>query len=545
MTDRPPDATPPADAHGLAPGAILAGRYRIIELLGVGAMGAVYLAEHIRIGRKDAIKVLNAELASDREAIARFTRGARNVSAIRHPNICTIYDFSDTADGVTFLAMEYVPGETLRDVLQREGALPIERAVHITMQAALALQAAHDAGIVHRDLKPANIMVSPGQGGLDEVKVVDFDIAKGPAQGGGDEVTRLGFVVGTPEYMSPEQLMGEALDGRSDIYSLALVLYRMLTGVLPFQADNTQDLMIKRLTDQPLPLAAARPDLAFPPQLQAVLDRALQRKAADRYPSAAAFAEDLSRAIRGEARVTPVAQESELLPPTRVSAPPPAGAAPAAPAPVATTGARPRTGLYRAAAGAAAVVVLLLLVALYALGPGGDDPTPGGGDSDTPTQTAASTVAGDPPGGATETPEAPRGDAATQESSEPTGGGRTRQPVDAPETVARTEPAPPRPDPALVARQDSLALWRQFERLDALDLPESTLTAIIDTARAVYGRPAAPASLRAFAAYIAGLASVELGDVAACAAWLERAVRLRPDGPGYQEQLDACRGGAA
>ena len=539
MTDRPPDATPPADAHGLAPGAILAGRYRILELLGVGAMGAVYLAEHIRIGRKDAIKVLNAELAGDREAIARFTRGARNVSAIRHPNICTIYDFSDTEDGVTFLAMEYVPGETLRDVLRREGVLPLERAVHITMQAALALQAAHDAGIVHRDLKPANIMVSPGQGGLDEVKVVDFDIAKGPAQGGGDEVTRLGFVVGTPEYMSPEQLMGEALDGRSDIYSLALVLYRMLTGTLPFQADSPQDLMIKRLTDQPLPLAAARPDIAFPPQLQAVLDRALQRKAADRYPSAAAFAEDLSRAIRGDARVGAMAPEPETVPPTRVAPPPPAVSG-------ATTGARPRTGLYRAAAGAAAVVVVLLLLLVFTRAGDGGDPAPAGGDSDTPVQTAAATSTDDPPGGATETTAPPRAEPAPQDPPPSTASDGARQPAGATTgTATSSPPVTPTPDPALAARQDSLLLWRQFERLDALDLPESTLTAIVDSARAVYGKSSVPAPLRAFAAYIAGLASVELGDIAACAAWMERAVRLRPDGPGYQEQLDACRTGGA
>src|SRR5690606_4700597 len=232
----------------------------------------------------------------------------------------------------------------------------------------------------------------------------DFDIAKGPAQGGGDEVTRLGFVVGTPEYMSPEQLMGEALDGRSDVYSLALVLFRMLTGALPFQADNTQDLMIRRLTDQPLQLAAVRPDRAFPHELHAVLDGALQRKAADRHPTAAAFAEDLARAIRGDpvwagaragagagvTQVTPL-PEPETLPPTRVATPPSAVAAPGGPTPVATTGARPRAGLYRAAAGAAAVVVVLLLVLLYARARDGDDPAPAGGDSDTPAQTAAAT----------------------------------------------------------------------------------------------------------------------------------------------------------
>src|SRR5690606_32278745 len=276
-------------------------------------------------------------------------------------------------------------------------------------------------------------------------------------------------------------------------------------GALPFQADNTQDLMIRRLTDQPLRLAAARPDLAFPHELQAVLDRALQRKAADRHPTAAAFAEDLARAIRGDPRagartaagagVTAPAPlpEPETLPPTRIAPPPSARAAPGAAAPVATTGARPRTGLYRAAAGAAAVVVVLLVVLLYTRAGDVDDAVPGGGDADTPAQTAAATGVEDPPGGATETPDPPPGDATAQDpppSPPPAGGGGARESADAAGAGTNTQPVTPGPDPTLAVRQDSLLLWRQFERLDALDLPESTLTAIVDSARTVYGRSA-------------------------------------------------------
>src|SRR5690606_35531007 len=198
--------------------------------------------------------------------------------------------------GLQFMAMELVPGETLKDLLEREGALPIERAVSIAAQAADALEAAHDAGIVHRDLKPANIMVAPGKDGADVVKVVDFDIAKGSKDGAGAEVTRLGFVVGTPEYMSPEQLIGESLDGRSDVYSLALVLFRMLSGALPFRSQGTQDLMIERLTELPLRLDEVAPG-AWPAALQAALDRALQRRAEDRTPSAAAFAAEIRAAV--------------------------------------------------------------------------------------------------------------------------------------------------------------------------------------------------------------------------------------------------------
>lgn len=271
-------------------GSILAGRYRILGSLGDGAMGSVYLGEHLRIGRKDAIKVLRDSLANDKEAMARFVRGARSVSRIRHENVCTIYDFSDTSEGVQFLAMEYIPGTTLRELLAQQGTLPMERVLSITLQVAGALQAAHDAGIVHRDLKPANIMLMPGKDGSDIVKVVDFDIAKAEDDTTETEVTRFGFVVGTPEYMSPEQLTGERLDGRSDIYSLALVVYRMLTGLLPFPVENTREMLVGRLTKTPLSLEETLPGRNYPRGLQQVLDWALQRNPDQRAPSCAAFA---------------------------------------------------------------------------------------------------------------------------------------------------------------------------------------------------------------------------------------------------------------
>ncbi|MGH7463204.1 MAG: serine/threonine-protein kinase, partial [Longimicrobiales bacterium] len=310
-------------------GGILAGRYRILEHLGDGAMGSVYLGEHLRIGRKDAIKVLRDSLSSDTEAMARFVRGARSVSRIRHENVCTIYDFSDTPEGVQFLAMEYIPGITLKDLLAREGTLPLERVVSITVQAAGALQAAHDAGIVHRDLKPANIMLMPARDGADIVKVVDFDIAKAEDDGGETEVTRFGFVVGTPEYMSPEQLTGEALDGRSDVYSLALVVYRMLTGLLPFAVENTREMLIGRLTRTPLTLEQVLPGRSFPRALQQVLDWALQRNARDRAPSTAAFAQALidtvGSRVPGQPSSVPIAPARSQQPsidPARLEIPP-------------------------------------------------------------------------------------------------------------------------------------------------------------------------------------------------------------------------------
>ncbi|HEU4642049.1 MAG TPA: protein kinase [Gemmatimonadaceae bacterium] len=279
-------------------GSVLADRYHILRKLGEGGMGQVYLAEHVKMGRKSAIKVMNPSMSQDPEAIGRFNREASNASRISHNNVCGIYDFGETPDGLIYLAMEYVEGESLTKVMEREGALAPERAADITRQVANALDAAHDIGIVHRDLKPDNIMVAKNRDGSDLVKVVDFGIAKA-AHGDGQKVTRTGLVVGTPEYMSPEQLSGDQLDGRSDTYTLGLVTFHMLTGVLPFPSTTIQESMIMRLTDRPRTLAEMRPDVSWPPPVQAVLDRVLQRRAEDRYQRAGEFAAEMERAVHG------------------------------------------------------------------------------------------------------------------------------------------------------------------------------------------------------------------------------------------------------
>ncbi len=283
-------------------GQVVADRYHITKKLGEGGMGAVYLGEHVKMGRKSAIKVMTQSMANDPDAVSRFNREASNASRLSHPNICQIYDFGETSEGLMYLAMEFIEGCALTDLIEREGALPPARAANILRQAADALQVAHDQTIVHRDIKPDNIMIVQGRDGSDVVKVVDFGIAKAVAgEETGQKVTKTGLVVGTPEYMSPEQLSGDKLDGRSDIYSLALVLYKMLTGVLPFQADTAQETMIKRLTDDPEPLGQARPDIVFPTKLQAVMDRALARGVANRYASAAEFGRDTVAAGGGAA----------------------------------------------------------------------------------------------------------------------------------------------------------------------------------------------------------------------------------------------------
>ena len=320
-------------------GSMIADRYHVIKKLGEGGMGSVYLAEHVKMGRKSAIKVMNPGSHQDADAIARFNREAANASRMNHPNICAIYDFGETPEGLIYLAMEFIEGQSLSDVIKEAGALPGPRSASIIHQAADALQVAHDYGIVHRDLKPDNIMITKNRDGSDLVKVVDFGIAKASSSDA-QKVTKTGLVVGTPEYMSPEQLAGDKLDGRSDIYSLALVAFNCFTGTLPFPSESQQEAMIMRLTDRPKTLAEMKPGVSWPAQLQTVMDKALARDAKDRYASAAEFGRDLTRAVEGmpakavaPAEAGTMVMGAAVVPPsvpaTRVAAAAERGAAPA------------------------------------------------------------------------------------------------------------------------------------------------------------------------------------------------------------------------
>ena len=277
-------------------GSIVAGRYHVLKLLGTGGMGRVYLAEHVKMGRQCAIKVLHPAMVKDAEAIGRFNREAANASRIEHPNVAAIYDFGETEEGLVYLAMQYVEGETLTRIMQTKGALPPLRASDITRQVAEGLYAAHSMGIVHRDLKPDNIMITTDGDGIDSVKVVDFGIAKATGEGS-QAVTRTGVVIGTPEYMSPEQLAGDELDGRSDQYSLALVAFNMLTGELPFPSASTRTMMVMRLTQPPRSLSEVRPDATWPGEVQAVMSRALERDPSLRFSSTREFARALHAAV--------------------------------------------------------------------------------------------------------------------------------------------------------------------------------------------------------------------------------------------------------
>lgn len=283
------------DLEGGLIGSVVADRYLVTDLLGEGGMGKVYLARHVRLPQQAAIKVLRPEMVKDPAAVARFNREASNASRIDDENVARVYDFGEATGGTVYLAMEYVAGRSLRDIIVKDGALEPRRAADLVEQIGRGLDAAHRLKIIHRDLKPDNILVVEGADGREKVKVVDFGIAKafGAGEGG---LTKTGFVVGTPEFMSPEQLLGGALDARSDVYALALVAYQCLTAMLPFGGDTPEQSMTARLMSPPKPLAAVS-GKEWPAAVQATFDAALSRDVTKRPETAGAFAKQLKAAI--------------------------------------------------------------------------------------------------------------------------------------------------------------------------------------------------------------------------------------------------------
>ena len=287
--------TTPLDNDSLE-GKIIAGRYQVLRTLGEGGMGQVYLAEQVRMKRKCALKVMHPLFASDPDAIARFNIEAENASHVSHPNVAAIYDFGDGENGLIYLAMEYIDGGSLADVLKDNPSVPPGRAADIIRQTADALQAVHDSGITHRDLKPENIMLKRMKSGGDQVKLVDFGISKIQLDRG-QSITVTGAIVGTPAYMSPEQVRAESLDARSDVFSLGIVAFKMLTGAMPFVGDSSFESMASRLNDPPRRLSEARRDFKWGPTMEAVIARALATKPEDRYQTAPDFARDFEAAV--------------------------------------------------------------------------------------------------------------------------------------------------------------------------------------------------------------------------------------------------------
>ena len=287
----PKDQTGLRAASELQPGMVIRGKYEIQERLGAGGMATVYRARHLAFDEIVAIKVVASRLGDDEDFLRRFRNEAVVARRFQHPHAVRVDDLDTTEDGRPYIVMEYVRGSNLREVVRREGALDLRRAVTLARQVASALAAAHDLGIVHRDIKPDNILLA-GTGPSESAKVLDFGIAKVKEGffGEGDHVaTRTGAVVGTPQYLSPEQALGrrgDELDGRADLYSLGVVLYEMVTGRLPFESDTAMGVILQHLQTPPTPPHEVRPDLGIPEPLSAVLLRALDKDREKRFRSA-------------------------------------------------------------------------------------------------------------------------------------------------------------------------------------------------------------------------------------------------------------------
>ena len=256
--------------------------YEILEPLGRGGMGVVYLARDLKLGRSVALKFLPADLGENEHARKRFLREAQAASALDNPRICTIYEIGEAEDGRPFISMAHCDGVTLKDRIA-EGPLPVNEARAITIQIAEGLAAAHEAGIVHRDIKPANIMLTSSG-----VRILDFGLAK---LSDSTHLTRTGAAMGTPAYMSPEQATGGEVDLRTDLWSLAAILYEMVTGTRPFDGDNATAIMYAILTNDPQPVVELRPEV--PDDLMRVVQRGLQRDQTERYGSARELLTDL------------------------------------------------------------------------------------------------------------------------------------------------------------------------------------------------------------------------------------------------------------
>ncbi len=262
--------------------------YKIIEKIGEGGMGVVYKAEDTKLKRTVALKFLPPELTRDAEAKERFVREARAASALDHPNVCTVYEI-DEADGHTFISMACIEGQNLKDKI-RSGRLELSEALYIAFQVALGLQAAHEKGIFHRDLKSGNVMITP----KGQAKILDFGLAKSP---GGATITRSGTTMGTPAYMSPEQARGEPVDHRTDIWSLGVVLYEMVTGEMPFKGGHEQAVIYSILNVDPEPITNLRSDL--PTDLERVVERAMAKHPDERYPRVEEMLADLKSVREG------------------------------------------------------------------------------------------------------------------------------------------------------------------------------------------------------------------------------------------------------
>ena len=386
--------------------------YRLDALLGHGGMSIVYRAEHVRLGRKVALKLLSPQLSEDEGFRDRFTRESRLAAALDHPNIIPIYEANE-AEGVFFIAMRYVEGADLRALIRRESPLQLERTISIINQTANALAAAHDKGLIHRDVKPANILIDAGAGhdGLDHAYLSDFGVAKQTSAPG---FTKTGIFVGTADYASPEQIEGKELDGRADVYSLGCVIYECLTGSSAYDKDSEVALMYAHLLEAPPSVTEKRPDL--PAEIDEVVAKAMAKSRDERYQTPKEAASELRRVLSdvaaGSAAAAAGGRETVLAGATvsggdegsgtTASTPKPgetvvSGGGPQQPARAAAPDAPNEPGRARrsplvALAAAGALAAIGLIVAVLALAGGDDDGEPQGAG-----QTGGQTATGGEP----------------------------------------------------------------------------------------------------------------------------------------------------
>ncbi|HEX5085332.1 MAG TPA: protein kinase [Blastocatellia bacterium] len=290
-----PRAVSQPSASGALTGRLLDQRYYLESKLGVGGMGTVYRAGRLLIGDWVAVKVLHQDQMADPRAVERFRREAQIAARLKHPNVVTVHDFGVSTDGLSYLVMDLVEGESLSSLIERQGTLAETEAAEIVRQVCAALDEAHRQGVVHRDIKPQNIIVQAIPDGL-QVKVLDFGSAASPDVTA-SKLTRTGAVVGTPHYMSPEYCLGEELDGRSDIYSLGIVLFEMLTGVVPFDSPTPTAIVIKHVNDPPPPPRMLNPNIS--PAVESVALRALEKQRDARPQTAGEMAKELIAAASG------------------------------------------------------------------------------------------------------------------------------------------------------------------------------------------------------------------------------------------------------
>jgi serine/threonine-protein kinase len=303
----PTDQTRLLVAHELQPGMIIRNKYQIIERIGIGGMGLVYRGRHLTFNEICAIKIVNDDIAGNASFLQRFQTEAIVARKLRHPNAVRVEDFDYTEDGRPFIVMELVEGKNVSEILQKEGALSVARAIRIARQVGLAIGVAHKLGIVHRDLKPGNIILTTDEQGQETAKVLDFGIAKLREIAGEDrpEMTMTGMVVGTPLYMSPEQFLGKKaggeVDGRTDIYSLGVVLYQMITAQLPFEAETPYALMLQHLQTSARPPHEVKPELHIPSALSQVILKAMEKSRENRFQTAEEFVAALDQVTAGAA----------------------------------------------------------------------------------------------------------------------------------------------------------------------------------------------------------------------------------------------------